>query len=83
MAKQTLKSRILAYFRANAGKRILSVEIERLTFNNTKHVGSTGARAVRMLYEEGKLKRERTGKLTAYWYELNEYEKHHQQMQLL
>lgn len=80
--KQTLKSRIYSYFRSHPNERILSVQIERLTFNHTKHVGSTGSRAVRSLYAEGKLKREGEGKLMAYWYEPNQYEKFHQQMQL-
>ena len=75
----TLKSRIYKYLRARPNQKILSAEIERLTFENTKHIGSTGSRALRALYEEKKVQREGKGKLAVYWYQPSKYELYHQQ----
>lgn len=79
--KQTLKGRIYSYMRGKPTQKILSAEIERLTFENTKHIGSTGSRALRSLFTDGKLKREGKGKLAVYWYEPSKYEVYHAKMQ--
>lgn len=55
--KQSLRDRILAYYRKNAGTWISGGEIERLVALNTTYKSSNAGRRCRELCEDGLLER--------------------------
>lgn len=51
--KQSLRERILSYYRRNEGKYISGGEIERLVAQNTTYKASNASRRLRELREDG------------------------------
>src|SRR3990172_7506950 len=82
--KASLKNRIETFLRNHPDTWILSAEIERLTFENTKYIASNSTRRLRELHEANpnRIQRKHEKGLAYYRYIPSEAEIYHNQMQL-
>jgi hypothetical protein len=67
---ESLKDRLLRYFKGRPGQWIASTEIERVVTGATTYSASNAARRLRDLYEEAALERKKevvNGKVLAYY----------------